>query len=89
MSFYEYWHEQQAKKAAERQVLIEQSQSWTGRRVWVSAPASVGGTQYGEVERIDEQGRVYIVVGYDHADQPRYWTSDVGLLGRSVTLAEG
>ena len=88
VGFYEEWHEQQARKAAERQALIEQAQAWVGCRVWVALGKILPSSVYGEVERIDEQGRVFILVGYDSHDQPRYCIADVALLGQQVTRAD-
>ena len=89
VSFYEEWHEQQARKAAERRALIEQAQAWVGCRVWVTYGGMLLSSDYGEVERIDEHGRVFILVGYDSNDQPCYCIVDVTLLGQKVTRADG
>lgn len=90
MGFYEDWHARQAQQTVERQRLIEEArQFWLGRRVWYPSPERSVPPVYGEVVSIDDAGRVQVVVGYDRNDQPRYWESDVALLGVSVTLAEG
>jgi hypothetical protein len=86
VSFHEWWQEQQAQKMAARQAAVEQAGAWIGRRVWCRGP---DGPLYGEIERIDERGVVSVVIGYNRQDQPLYLYSDVELLGRSITLAEG
>ena len=91
MTFYEYWQEKQGQDAATLQRLIEQSQMWVGRRVWVAPTPGVTGSAapstYGEIEGIDERGRVKIVVGRSPSNTPLYHFTDVFSLGNLVTLA--
>jgi hypothetical protein len=90
MSFYDYWHEKQVREAAEVRVLVEQAQGWIGCRVWIAPTPNMGlsaKATYGEVESIDERGEVKVLVGYDAADRPHYYTSHVTRLGRLITRA--
>lgn len=91
MTFFEYWTQKQTQERAEVQALIKQSQHWVGRRVKIAPSRSLGflsPEQDGEVERIDERGNVYIVVGFNDVFQPRYYVCSVSMLGQPVTLVE-
>lgn len=90
MGFYEYWREEQARKATARQELMEKAQAWIGRRVWCQNAGPLKGLPptYGEVAGIDERGVAHILIGYDQFDQPQYRQADIGCFGGSVVLAE-
>jgi hypothetical protein len=89
MGFYEYWHEQQAQKALERQASLELARSWIGHRVQVYFSEVPGHVGYGEVRSVDERGMVFIQTGYNPQGRPWGYTMSANMLGRWVVLADG
>jgi hypothetical protein len=96
MGFREDWQERQTVALNElHQAVAQAREQWLGRRVWVWANrvdrlyrGYMPEWQYGEVESVEDNGRVKVLYGYTDTGHAVFCSFQVVDLGRLVVLAE-